>query len=223
MKWINEDKFNAEIDRIAETFNVPASLIKAFIGQESQFNPKAVRNEPAVKDKSIGLMQILFGTAKGEGYTGIEGDAATLSGLYDPFTNIYFGTSYLAEQISRAGGNLANAISAYNGGWRPELGFGAVATRPLTICLARDQVTGKCIKTRNVPVGEYSNQEYVAKILSNYKYFQDKEKTSQTGGGGGPVIPNVTGQAPISSFSPKLLGALVGLLLALFGIKFAGR
>lgn len=217
MRWTNEEKFNKEVEFAADRFNVPPNLILAFIGHESGFKPTAVRNEPAINDKSIGLMQILYGTAKGEGFTGTEAE------LFEPATNIYYGTSYLARQLARAGNNTPNAISAYNGGWRPEIGFGAVATRPLTICLARDQVTGQCIKTRNVPIGEYSNQEYVLAILKNYGYFQSKPQTQTppTTGGGGIIPAPTTYQA--TSVTPKIIGALVALLLALFGLKFAGK
>ena len=85
-------------------------LIKSVISTESAWNPTAVRLEPRVQDASYGLMQILLGTAKWLGYPG-DGN-----GLYDPGTNIKYGSRYLVYQLDRYPGVLSDAISAYNGG-----------------------------------------------------------------------------------------------------------
>jgi soluble lytic murein transglycosylase-like protein len=172
-RWTNEDAFDTPIRVAAGNYGVPFEVIKAVIGRESAFRPTAYRAEPAIGDGSIGLMQILYGTARGEGYTGPIGDPSKLTGLYDPATNVAYGVSYLAKQIARAG-NIPGGISAYNGGYRPEIGFGAPITRSgVVICLARD-TAGKCIKQRTVPVGEYANQEHVNYVLQNLAYFQSK-------------------------------------------------
>jgi len=174
MRWTNEERWDDAIQVAAGNHGIPADLIRAIIATETQFRPNAVRQEPAIKDASIGLMQILYGTAKGEGYAGVVGDPRLLSGLYDPFTNITFGASYLARMYDRANEDVARAMSAYNGGWRPELGFGTKATKALTICIARDQTTGKCIRTRAVKAGEFGNQPYVNATMANYQYFRSK-------------------------------------------------
>lgn len=183
-RWTNENAYDVYIHEAALEYGVPSELIKAVIGQESAFRANAYRAEPKISDASIGLMQILYGTAKGEGYTGQVGDSRSLTGLYAPATNIKYGTSFLAAMLQRAGGRVASGISAYNGGYRPELGFGEPATRPITICLARDS-SGKCIQTRNVPVGEYANQPYVNAVLSNYNYFLTQQRPPISSGGGG--------------------------------------
>lgn len=172
-RWANENTWDAAINDAASRYDVPVALIKAIIAQESAFKPSASRAEPAVNDASIGLMQILYGTAKGEGYTGPVGTASTLTGLYDPATNIRFGTSYLASSLQDTRGNILAGISAYNGGFRPDIGFGAKATRQMTICLARDN-TGKCISSRVVQPGEFSNQSYVNAVLNNMAYFEQQ-------------------------------------------------
>lgn len=193
MRWTNENTWDAAIQRAANQYGVDPALIKAIIGQESAFRPTAYRVESAIGDASIGLMQILYGTAKGEGYTGAIGSASTLTGLYNPDTNIMFGTSYLVEQIARTG-SIDAAISAYNGGYRPDLGFGQRATKALTICLARD-ATGKCISTRNVRAGEFANQPYVDAVLANYAYFRNQSQPTilpdivVKGGTSPPLIP----------------------------------
>jgi soluble lytic murein transglycosylase-like protein len=92
----------------AATYVVDPALIKAIITKESSWNPSAIRQEPQIGDASRGLMQILYTTARGVGYTGAA------EGLFDPATNINFGTKYLAAQLSRFG--YPQGVSAYNAG-----------------------------------------------------------------------------------------------------------
>jgi transglycosylase-like protein with SLT domain len=172
-RWANEHTWDAAIQAASVRFGVPVSLIKAIIGQESAFRPTAYRAEPAIGDASIGLMQILLSTAKGEGYTGNAGIASGLTGLFDPATNIMFGTSYLATCLSRTNGLIPSAISAYNGGFRPDIGFGAPAPKRVVVCLRRDS-RGVCIESRTVEAGQYANQPYVNTVLNNIAYFESQ-------------------------------------------------
>jgi len=89
-------------------------LTFAVIVIESGGNEKAYREEPQINDASIGLMQILFKTAKSIGYGG------TSQGLFDPETNIKYGTKYLSKCFLAENGNIYNTFRAYNGGtgWR---------------------------------------------------------------------------------------------------------
>lgn len=185
--WMNENVYDSSIHEAALKYGVPFEFVKAIIGKESGFVVNARRAEPAYKcpltgkvgDASIGLMQILLCTAMGEGFRGTEAQ------LFDPHTNIEYGTKYLAGQLARASGRIDSAASAYNGGWNPNIGFGAPVTRTgITVCLARDTVTGKCINSRTVPIGEYANQSYVDKVLQYYQYFRGK---SATGGMSPPL------------------------------------
>lgn len=156
-----------------QRFGVPEGLIMATIGQESGWNKKALRLEVKIHDASYGLMQILYRTARQLGYKGERGEAEKLSGLFDPATNIELGTRLLAQNRKMAG-NWSGSISAYNGGWRPLLGFGRPAVEDLSICLARHQLTGECIKRREVKLGEYANTEYVEAVLARWKaYYPD--------------------------------------------------
>lgn len=188
-RWANEHTWDAVIQSASVRFGVPVSLIKGIIGQESAFRPTAYRAETAIGDASIGLTQILSATAKGEGYTGITGSASSLTGLYDPATNIMYGTSYLATCLARANGIVPSAISMYNGGFRPDLGFGAPATKRVVVCLRRDD-TGKCIESRTVEAGQYGNQPYVNAVLSNIAYFESQAQypPSVVGGPSPPLI-----------------------------------
>lgn len=215
MRWANEERWDPIIKAKAAIHGVPYPLVQAVIGRESQFKPDAYRGEPQKQDGSIGLMQILYNTARDMGYTGPVGSAASLTGLYEPATNIEYGTRYLSQQYRLAGNSAAGAASAYNGGWRPNLGFGRPATKALRLCIAYSQtVKGQCIKWRDVKPGEYGNQEHVDAVLSNLEYFEKKRlATSPIGIVASPVTE--TGDT-----NPKTLAVLGTLLLALLGLRW---
>lgn len=163
MRWPNENKWDALIAPVAAAYNVPVALIKAVMSLESEFVPGAYRDEPARPslpptvdfpsggDRSVGLMQLLVRTARTLGYTGPVGDRIGLTGLYDPATNIALGAELLRDDVAEAkrrGLGLDAAVSAYNGGWRPSLGYG-----------------GK------LPNGRFANQQYVNVVAERYAYF----------------------------------------------------
>lgn len=212
MRWSKENAYDAEIQAASAEFGVRVPLIKGVIGRESAFVPTAKRGEPQIGDASYGLMQLLYSTAKALGYTG------TPEGLLDPATNIHYGTMLLAQNLSRTGGDEASAISAYNGGWRPSLGFGARATRPLRVCLAwkatapRDAklrvLTRDCAKIQNVAPGEFANQPHVNAVMANVQYFEEQAKHP-------PASPLAAGFA---SNAGTVAGALLSALL--LGILF---
>ncbi len=106
--------FDSEITASAQRYNVPESWIKAVIETESSWNPKAYREEPKINDASYGLMQLLYNTALGLGYSG------TSSGLFDPATNIDLGTKLLGQHRAAYGDDFRRVYSAYNSG-NPDL------------------------------------------------------------------------------------------------------
>jgi hypothetical protein len=144
-------------------------------------------------------MQLLHATARDElGFTG-EPDA-----LFNPGVNIPLGARYLAKQRARAGDWIA-AVSAYNGGYRPDLGFGRRAVRPLQICLRRD-AQGQCVERRDVPIGEFANQPYVNAVFRYWEHYKAVD--------GAPVAPAPRG--PLPSQGGGCVGVLVlGLVSAL--------
>ena len=159
-----EKDFEAEIAAAHRAFPVvPVNIIKAIIAAESGFNPQAFRAEPQLKDASRGLMQLLYRTAQSVGYAGRP------DGLFVPSVNIYYGTKHLANLVTRLG-EWERAFSAYNGGVRPELGFGTRAVRPLRVCRAR-AASGQCIRWATVPAGEFANQDYVNRVRRYHRYF----------------------------------------------------
>lgn len=191
-RWAREREFDAlvgaAVDSVANTLGPWSPLtreqavaaVKALIAAESGFNPERVRGEPHLGDASVGLMQVLYSTAKAMGYPGPVGDAGQLTGLFTPGTNIYIGAKYLWTLLSRTGGNLDAAASAYNGGFRPHLGFGGrrTATTP-RVCLrwkATAPATGRtidrdCELVGSTTPGTFSNQGYVDKVRNYDAYF----------------------------------------------------
>lgn len=96
-----DTKYDDIIARAAEQYGVEASLIKAMIKMESDFNPNDVSSSGAV-----GLMQLMPETAKGLGVTD----------SYDPEQNIMGGTKYIAQKLKEYDGDIELALSAYNAG-----------------------------------------------------------------------------------------------------------
>ncbi len=96
-----DGKIEDVIEKAAEKFGVDASLIKAIIRQESQFNKYAVSPKGA-----MGLMQLMPQTA-------------SLLGVKDPFDvveNIFGGTKYIKMLLNKYKGDLNLALAAYNAG-----------------------------------------------------------------------------------------------------------
>lgn len=183
--WSNESDYDILVNRAATRTGVPMGLIKAVIAAESSFRPDAIRvedftgREPpsdwpegVTRDASRGLMQVLCWRARWLGY---QGDC---DGLFDPATNIALGARLLAINAARLGSWPA-AVSAYNGGIRPELGY------------------GKKID------GRFRNQGYVDRVMRYWVYFDTGEMPTQAGFGTLALLA-VLGVAAAGFFVGKL-------------------
>ncbi|PIP21539.1 MAG: lytic transglycosylase [Candidatus Nealsonbacteria bacterium CG23_combo_of_CG06-09_8_20_14_all_40_13] len=102
-------KYDEYILKYSKRFNIRATLIAAVIFQESRYNSDSVSRAGA-----IGLMQIMPGT--GRSIAGKLGEHFQINMLYDPETNIRYGSWYLKNLSDKYGGNTDYLLAAYNGG-----------------------------------------------------------------------------------------------------------
>jgi soluble lytic murein transglycosylase-like protein len=99
------------IERYAEKFRVDATLVRAVIQVESNFNQNCVSNKGA-----RGLMQLMPGTAERFG----------VSSIHDPEQNIKGGVQYLAYLLRLFEDDLSQALAAYNAGENAVIRYGGI-------------------------------------------------------------------------------------------------
>lgn len=130
---IDENRYDAEIAKAAEKYNVDSRFVKAIIYQESKFDARA-----RGAHGEVGLMQIMPNGAAVDWARYYKKDKLRKGLLFDPQLNIEIGTWYLARALKRwqkykyskelalcqynAGGKRANA-------WKPENYDGTVLER----------------------------------------------------------------------------------------------
>lgn len=107
-KWIYPEDYHALVVKYSEKYAVPEELVFAIIKVESNFDPNTVSSAGA-----IGLMQMLPSTY--EWLTTKLNEDYDEKMLYDPETNIKYGTYYLQYLYSRFG-SWEKAVIAYNWG-----------------------------------------------------------------------------------------------------------
>jgi soluble lytic murein transglycosylase-like protein len=118
-----------KIAHFSKEAGIPVNMFKSIIKKESDFQVNVKRYEKHLKNaewytrhiptnqltnslafSSIGVCQVLYGSARGLGYTG------TPSGLYDIDTNMYYSAKYLKKLVKKYDSNFMRVISAYNAG-----------------------------------------------------------------------------------------------------------
>ena len=107
-KLVYPEEYPNIVSKYATIYSVPEELVYAVIKVESNFDPETVSSAGA-----MGLMQMLPSTY--EWLTGKLGDSYSEQMLFDPETNIKYGTYYLQYLYSRFG-TWEKAIIAYNWG-----------------------------------------------------------------------------------------------------------
>lgn len=118
----------------------------AVIEQESDWNPWSVRYESGfyaryvgklytvgkisateafTRSTSWGLMQVMGQVAREYGFAG-----ASLVELCDPVVGTEFGCQVLARKLEARGGDVADALTRYNGGGNPKYAAEVLARVP---------------------------------------------------------------------------------------------
>lgn len=152
------------IKKYSAKYKLEIPLIRAIIQKESEGDYFAIRMEAHLKKAnwfrktltgikyvedyhycSFGLMQILFGTARYNGYTGKP------FGLLNPDKTIKYGCKFLRKCIRRYKGNISDGVAAYNQGNNRFY-----------------DLNRNGIKDTNE---RYHNQLYVDKVKEYYKIF----------------------------------------------------
>lgn len=122
--------------KAASRYGLDVVLVCAQVEQESEWCQWAMRYEPMFYDRyiqpllnrnevhtiteataratSYGLMQVMGQTAREFGFTG-----QFISELCDPDVGLDYGCRKLKKCLDRFGGNVENALLAYNGGGDP--------------------------------------------------------------------------------------------------------
>ena len=123
--WVAASPYSqADIKQIvleeAARQGVSPSLVLAIARVESDFNPMALSHVGAK-----GVMQIMPRTASTE--FGVASHR-----LYDPYTNVRIGVSFIKQLISTYGGRVDIALSHYNGGSAVKNKYGELSIIPAT-------------------------------------------------------------------------------------------
>lgn len=141
------------IHRYADEYRLDPNLVIAVIKTESDFHIDAVSPMDA-----RGLMQILPETAEWIAKELDEQDSYQLEDLFEPDTNVRYGTFYLRYLIDHFK-NQDLAIAAYNGG------MGNV-----TNWIDEDTITREGGNLEQIPIDE--TRDYVHKVNTNREMYE---------------------------------------------------
>lgn len=145
-------KYENNIVKYSERYNINPCLVAAVIRTESNFNENAVSNRGA-----YGLMQIMPDTAIWIARK-MELKDFKVEKLYDTEVNIAMGCWYINNLSNEFNGNMDLVLAAYNGG------RGNVQKWLKTREYSED---GKTLK--NIPFEE--TDKYVKKVKTNYNIY----------------------------------------------------
>jgi len=144
-------KYQTEIFKISEKYNLEPSLVASLINVESSYNKKAKSNKNA-----IGLMQIKIETANYIAELNNK-NKITENDLFDPIVNMEFGCMYL-HYLNKKFDDIYTTLAAYNAG----------ETRVRSWLSSTDYSTDKTT-LKKIPYTETKN--YIINIKNNLKFY----------------------------------------------------
>jgi soluble lytic murein transglycosylase-like protein len=189
---VSYNQYDPIIQAASVNYEVSVPLIKAVIMTESSFNPNAYRAEPAIKDGSYGLGQLLFRTAVWLGI--LPNDPSRANELFDPVKNINGTTKYLSI-LQKKYENVDDIYAAYNSG------------------AVRKNSSGEYVNTQ----GDTGVQKRVDRFLGIYSDFLTeweeaaaaiKASEAEVEGGGSPA----SGEADPATLAAMVLAGLLAYL-----------
>ena len=145
--------FSSIVSKISEHITFSPFLIFSLIRAESNFKPDVV--SPA---NAKGLMQIIPYTGK-QIAKKINDKEFNINDLFDPKTNIAFGTWYLSSLIEKFNGNTILAIPSYNAG-------------PHTVKKWLRQFGALKIDEFIETIPYIETRDYVKKVVQNYGVYK---------------------------------------------------
>lgn len=155
-RWLSAypTPFEDVVAREAAEHEVDPHLIWAVMRQESGFRVQARSHA-----RALGLMQVLFPTAKLVATKYLKEPAPKKDYVFTPRGNVHYGTAYLRHLLDRFDGNLALAVAGYNAGpgapisWMKR--FGHLRTDEFVEEMPYDEARG-----------------YTRKVLSSYAVYR---------------------------------------------------
>ncbi len=152
-QWEYPRKYSDLVEYYAGKYDLDERMLYSIIRTESNFNPQAQSNVDA-----RGLMQITEITFDWIKSKIAPSEELTFDDLYDPETNIRFGTYYFSYCLQRYGNDLATAAAAYHSGW------GTVDS-----LLSDSQYSQDGVTLDSFPYTQM--QRYVYKVTSAYERY----------------------------------------------------
>lgn len=154
-RWEYPIEYSEYVTYYADKYDLDPLMLYAFIRTESNFNPKADSGAGA-----RGLMQITEVTFDWIKTKIAPTEDLTFEDLYDPETNIRFGSYFVSYCLLRYQDDLATAAAAYHSGWGTVDGL---------LSQAEYSADGKTLDHYPYP----QMRLYVKKITSSYQRYQE--------------------------------------------------
>lgn len=148
-------RYSDYVEYYAGKYDIDPLILYSFIRTESNFNPNAQSNVGA-----RGLMQITEETFDWIKTKIAPTEDLTFDDLYDPETNIRFGTYFVSYCLLRYHQDLATAAAAYHSGW------GTVDD-----LLAQSEYSADGETLDHYPYPQM--RQYVSKITRSYQRYQE--------------------------------------------------
>ena len=148
-------RYSEYVEYYAGKYNIDPLILYSFIRTESNFNPNAQSNVGA-----RGLMQITEETFDWIKSKIAPTEQLTFDDLYDPETNIRFGTYFVCYCLKKYDNHLATAAAAYHNG------LGAVDA-----LLTETQYSTDGVTLEHYPYPQM--RQYVKKITESYQRYSE--------------------------------------------------
>lgn len=159
-KWEYPIEYSEYVTYYADKYGMDPYMLYAFIRTESNFNPMAESDAGA-----RGLMQITEVTFDWIKSKIAPTEDLTFEDLYDPETNIRFGSYFVSYCLQRYQNDLSTAAAAYHSGLGTVDGL-----------LAQEEYSANGQTLDHYPYPQM--RLYVKKITSSYQRYQEIYKVS---------------------------------------------